>query len=327
MKAVMLISVFLLCVFISSIAQENSRKSLKLYKVRVSKMDNTGKKEGILFEIRPSSIIISDSYEADDYLRSNFNVTEVAISDIDDIILRETIHIHGSRAKFDEVKIKLNSYALIPIRGSDSKKISSFSLLPDTVLDFDKNVYHTVAIGEMVWLIENLKVTHFRNGKEIPEINDSVSWVSAPSAAYCNYRNSTSNVAGYGRLYNWHAVSDSSELCPEGWHVPSIDDWTILVNSLGGYAKAGGYLKESGISHWAEPNKTLDANNIFALPGGSRDPSGTFSEPGDIGQWWIFNGRDAEDLKGLSLYNNSTAVMTFRTGKNSGLSVRCIRDR
>jgi uncharacterized protein (TIGR02145 family) len=327
MKIALLASCCLMCFMLTSVAQEDNLKRLKLNKVRVSEMKGAGNIKGILFEIRPSSILISDSYKEEDYLLSNFNVTELYVSNIDEIFLEETIHVHGNQAQYDEVKVKLNSQALIPVSGYGVKKSASLSGLRDTVMDFDKNVYHTIEIGEAVWLAEDLKVTHFRNGKGILEVNDNSSWASGHSSAYCNYPENDRKSDTHGLLYNWYAMTDSSELCPTGWHVPSIDDWLRLINSIGGIDKAGGYLKEPGTSHWTGPNMTLDTTSFIALPGGCREYSGIFSGSGNIGQWWIFNGASAEEVKGLSLFNISTAVMTFRANRNSGLSVRCIRDQ
>ena len=102
----------------------------------------------------------------------------------------------------------------------------------DTVTDIDGNVYQTVQIGDQFWMAENLKVTHYQNGDEIP----------------CNvYNDDPSNAAIYGRLYNWYAVDDERGICPEGWHVPSDDEadseWQILVDYLGGGSVAGGKMK------------------------------------------------------------------------------------
>ena len=79
-----------------------------------------------------------------------------------------------------------------------------------TVTDIDGNVYQTVTIGTQVWMMENLKVTHYRNGNPIPRVTDGGTWLSLTTDAYCEYDNNPALVATYGRLYNWYAVDDSS---------------------------------------------------------------------------------------------------------------------
>ena len=105
--------------------------------------------------------------------------------------------------------------------------------LKDTVTDVDGNVYPTVKIGNQIWMAENLKVTHFRNGDPIPNHTDDAEW-DTPNSAWCAYDNETSNVEIYGRLYNWFAVNDSRGLAPEGWHVPT-DPTTTPDNSAPRY--------------------------------------------------------------------------------------------
>jgi uncharacterized protein (TIGR02145 family) len=101
------------------------------------------------------------------------------------------------------------------------------------VTDIDGNVYQTVTIGAQVWMAENLKVTHYRNGDPIPNVTDTAAWEGLSTGAYCEYDNDINNVATYGRLYNWYAVDDSRGLAPEGWHVPSDDEWKQLEMYLG----------------------------------------------------------------------------------------------
>ena len=72
--------------------------------------------------------------------------------------------------------------------------------------DIDGNVYQIVTIGTQVWMAENLKVTHYRNGDPIPNVTESATWEGLTTGAYCNYNNDVNNVATYGRLYNWYAV-------------------------------------------------------------------------------------------------------------------------
>jgi hypothetical protein len=87
---------------------------------------------------------------------------------------------------------------------------------PATVTDIDGNIYHTVKIGAQVWMAENLKVTHYRNGDQIITIEDGVIWDYLNHGAYCIYDHAPSNAAIYGNLYNWHAVNDPRKLAPEG---------------------------------------------------------------------------------------------------------------
>lgn len=93
------------------------------------------------------------------------------------------------------------------------------------VTDIDGNTYKTVKIGNQWWIAENLKVTHYRNGDAIPEVTDNEQWKNLNSGAYCAYDNNESNAAVYGYLYNWYAMNDSRNIAPEGWYVPSDEEW------------------------------------------------------------------------------------------------------
>jgi fibronectin type 3 domain-containing protein len=101
------------------------------------------------------------------------------------------------------------------------------------LMDIDGNFYKLVMIGNQHWILDNLKVTRYRNGEEIPEITLSMNWVGIKKGAYGNYYNEESNSETYGRLYNWHAVNDSRGLAPAGWHVPTDAEWKELEMYLG----------------------------------------------------------------------------------------------
>ena len=146
-----------------------------------------------------------------------------------------------------------------------------------TVTDTDGNVYHTVIIGEQVWMSENLKTTKYRNGNPIPKVSDGTTWSNHSIGAYCNYNKYEDNSTTYGRLYNWYAVNDSRNIAPTGWHIPSDAEWTTLTTYLGGECVAGGNLKETGITHWQSPNTgATNKTGFTALPGGYRHCNGDF---------------------------------------------------
>ena len=110
----------------------------------------------------------------------------------------------------------------------DSITFTAPSPLAGTFQDIDGNIYHTVTIGTQTWMLENLKTTKFRNGESIPNVTDNAAWAGLTSAAWCDYDNSASNGNIFGHLYNWYAATDSRNIAPAGWHVPTLAEWDIL---------------------------------------------------------------------------------------------------
>ncbi len=113
----------------------------------------------------------------------------------------------------------------------------TFSTASGTVTDIDGNVYTTVTIGTQVWLVENLKVTRYRNGDAIPNITDATQWANLSTGAYCNYNNDINNANIYGRLYNWQAVTDVRNIAPVGWLVQTELVGEILLTFMVGHGQ------------------------------------------------------------------------------------------
>ncbi|QGY46249.1 hypothetical protein GM418_22065 [Maribellus comscasis] len=99
-------------------------------------------------------------------------------------------------------------------------------------VDGDGNVYDTVVIGTQTWMAENLKTTSYNDGSLIPQLDKSEEWANSNTAGYCWYDNNPANKEVYGALYNVKAAR-LEKLCPKGWHLPTIDEWTTLFNYLG----------------------------------------------------------------------------------------------
>lgn len=200
-----------------------------------------------------------------------------------------------------------------------------------TVVDIDGNIYLTIPIGTQVWMAENLKVTHYRNGDPIPNVTNGQTWSGLSSGAYCAYNNSSGNIDTYGLLYNWHAVSDNRNIAPDGWHVPTDGDWQTLITYLGGQATAGGKLKETGTAHWSTPNTgATNSSGFLALPAGRRVdfPVGIdgFTGLEAIAGFWSSSYPD--DFYGWSriLYYDSEGAVRDNRPRFEGLSVRCVKD-
>lgn len=212
----------------------------------------------------------------------------------------------------------------------------TFKSSAQTVTDYDGNAYDTVHIGTQVWLKQNLKVTHYRNGDSIPNITSNASWSAQTAGAYCNYSNNTSNGTTYGKLYNWFAVNDSRKICPVGWHVPSDAEWNTLEKYLdntvdttaSGWTgtNAGWKLKETGTSHWATTSASVTNSSGFtALPGGHRY-SAIFYNLGNNGYWWTSTAKDSYYSWYRCLNDGSSQVNRSSANKNDGRAIRCIMD-
>jgi len=195
---------------------------------------------------------------------------------------------------------------------------------PPTVTDYDGNVYQTVLIGDQCWMMENLKVTHYRNGDPIPNVTDNGEWHTLSTGAYCNYGNDPANVETYGRLYTGYAVEDSRNIAPEGWHVPSYADWETMLIYIG-YPQ-GGKLKEAGTAHWWPPNTgATNESGFTALPGGYRAGAGNFGEMGGSG-YFVVPWEGAIICYYTLYYDNEWYGEGCGGLEKYGYSVRCVRD-
>ena len=218
------------------------------------------------------------------------------------------------------------------IRFDDGVKCG-YTPLPDncnpagTVEDINSNLYPTIAIGNQEWMAENLKVTRYNDGTLIPNVTDGSEWTSLSTGARCWYENDSSNGNIYGALYNWQAVYHDSlfNLCPKGWHVPSDEEWMALSDFLGGENIAGGKIKESDTLHWQAPNTGAVNSTCFsALPAG--EFNGIFAYLNSDARFWSSTEDDAYHAWNRGLGYSTARLTRNSIGKNSGYSVRCIKD-
>ena len=178
------------------------------------------------------------------------------------------------------------------------------------ITDIDGNKYRNVTIGAQVWMAENLKTSRFANGDTIGTTNPATLDVGSENIPEYQwaYGGDENNVATYGRLYTLYVVNDSRKVCPTGWHVPSDSEWDDLIKNLGGPDIAGDNIKKTG------------ETGFNALKGGFRYNDGSFHDIGYIGAfrsssaWFRF------------IEDSSSKVNKSTMDKQSGISVRCLRD-
>jgi uncharacterized protein (TIGR02145 family) len=217
---------------------------------------------------------------------------------------------------------------------------------PQYVIDIDSNIYKVVKIGKQVWMAENLKTTRLNDGTIIPFVPEDRQWIGLMTPALCWYNDgpflndSARYVSTYGFLYNWYAVT-TGKLCPDGWHVPTENDWEALIDFLGIYA--GYVMKESGTQHWTSTSPEITNESGFtALPGGGRgsdrDNPGTthYFYAGEMAAWWSSSLFDKDFAIGAAFYapvvagrppslNHYLLKMPHAMLTTYGNSVRCLK--
>ena len=222
------------------------------------------------------------------------------------------------------------------------------------VLDIDGNIYRSVIIGEQEWMAENLKTSRLNDGTPIGytkidyDDDGMLDYYNRETGTRTWYDNKESNNKIYGTLYNVYAVK-TNKLCPDGWHVPTENDFLILTDFAGGYKQAGGKFKAPGTTYWKSPN--TGATNEFgltALPGGQlsrhSDRDGGiywkdyYDDINEIGYWWTNTtnsgehfgdfGYDYHTHKGVGLsYNSAEASFGGQANWTLHVSCRCVKDQ
>jgi len=203
----------------------------------------------------------------------------------------------------------------------------------------DGQVYKTVKIGDQVWMAQNLNYAYLQSMGDL----DSVSFCYNDSLKYCDK---------YGRLYTWSVAIDSvgawgvngkgcgygltcsptgtiRGVCPEGWHLPTDEEWNTLLAAVGGLSTASTNLKST--SGWYEDGNGTDAYGFSALPAGSGEINGDYSLESGLAFFWSSTEKNSSSAYYTSLryskvrYSDIDAILDYG-GKGGLLSVRCLKD-
>ena len=191
--------------------------------------------------------------------------------------------------------------------------------------------YNTTSIGAQCWFSENVRY--------LPEVSPSIEVsYEMPLAYVYDYEGNqvdeaktTLNYHQFGVLYNFPAVQQW-DLCPNGWHVPTDEEWTAMTSSLGSENFAGTMMKANFLWSGTNLNGLTNMSGFSGLPGGIHTQWGGYSHAGNLGYWW-----SSSDLGGgipvayawcryLSDFDMSQSVYRDYGNSEDGFSVRCVRD-
>ena len=208
------------------------------------------------------------------------------------------------------------------------------------VTDIEGNKYKTVIIGTQEWMGENLMTTKYNDNTPIEYVahnGSNYSWALSKSPAWCYPGDDKMYDSIYGKLYKGYTIFNISNknVCPLNWHIPSLKEWKILVDYLGGESVAGEKMREAGDIHWKKSGSVSTNLSLFtSLPSGNRSggEGGGISNPawGQSCGWW--SSTDTTTTKSYEgawvLYNSyKTSITGIEfAGKSSGMSIRCIND-
>jgi uncharacterized protein (TIGR02145 family) len=241
-----------------------------------------------------------------------------------------------------KIKYLIISFILVPFF------IYSCEKEADDPSDADGNVYKTVTLGTQVWMAENLKTTKYSNGDLISttdpatkdirdEVNPKYQWASAGQENI---------VADYGRLYTWSVVTDSRNVCPTGWHVPTDAEWVTLNDFLveSGYgiendknsiAKA---MADKSFWHTVPEEGSIysdQSNNrsgFSAVPNGDRYDYKDFAGYGYFCSWWTTTetgaGYESNTVFYRGIYSTQSTLLRLSSNKDAiAFGVRCLKDK
>ena len=220
-----------------------------------------------------------------------------------------------------------------------------------TVTDQDGNTYDYLTYGDQVWTVDNAEMVTYRDGTQIPEETDATQWENLTTGAWSYINNDPTKE----KVYNWYAVmgvydatslTDPSlrkEFAPEGWHVPSDDEWTTLENYLitNGYNYDGSTSDEKIAKAMASSNDWNSSNTIGAVgyeqntnnssefnayPNGLREGYGAFNFIGRSSVFWTSTQLDSNSARNRDIYYNRGYIENYSAFLNYGFSVRFVRD-
>jgi len=212
------------------------------------------------------------------------------------------------------------------------------------IIDFadclnDNNMHYSVVkIGNKFWMAENLNTEAFEDESLIPIVLDNEQWRNMNSAAFCNYDNDNTLSEDYGKLYNWFAVNDLRNICPEGWYIPTEADWQQLeiyfgINNNELYTSGwrtdyfGCFLRETSTELWQENiGNNINLSGFSARPAGMRSFTGEFHYLNTHATWWTATESNLRDswMRGVGM--NTCSIYRNDGRKTMGFSIRCIKD-
>jgi uncharacterized protein (TIGR02145 family) len=222
----------------------------------------------------------------------------------------------------------------------NKEKEEEYTIERGTVVDINGTEYQTVKIGDQWWMAENLRVDKYNDGTPIPTIQiidgADTTWANVDSGAYCAI-----NEELFGYLYNAFVIRSDKNIAPEGWHVPTDEDWKKLEQTIGMTSKE---IEETGWRGIEEANLLASKYNLGwpandretqlfgsdyfgfnAKPSSLRGHDGRTNIQSNSAWWWSSTSIDGKKyFRNIDTYHRTIFRQTILN--QNGLSIRCVKD-
>jgi uncharacterized protein (TIGR02145 family) len=294
------------------------------------------------------------------------NTTNVSVSAVGDTLYLGNgnyILVPGISNSNKTVDTGLGNQLLPGVTFCADKTISASGCDGLTTLDYQGYTYDLVEIAGQCWFKENLRASSFNDGTSIIYA-PSIDWVlySVYHPYYAYYNNNLSSQDKYGNLYNAVCLQ-SSNICPVGWHIPTLCDVDYLLYHQGAQISELGYVAGSSSSiglnallayklfstepllPTQNPDGTfkispINASGFSALAGGLKDLPSTYIFEGEEFSMWITTAQNPATVGSLDIYGTYPGHVVIKApwsvvqnqGQNTdtqimvGRSIRCIKD-
>ena len=271
----------------------------------------------------------------------------ISFSQNEDILLNGSVSTEGNQIKnVADPTDDQDAVTLVFLMNKLSELQAQIDSLQssENIMDQDGNTYDYLSYGDQFWTVENANMVTYRDGTPIPQKTYGLGteWESLTTGAWCYIDNDPTKE----RLYNWYAVAGihdtdpntpNKKLAPEGWHIPSNEEWQILENYLinNGYnydgttegnkiakAMASTTGWNSSINGGVPGNNqgTNNSSGFNALPVGGLGNLGLSNPEGAISVFWC------SEVYNRYLGFQQNYLMTGINPSWEGFSVRFVKD-
>ena len=228
------------------------------------------------------------------------------------------------------------------------EEVSFMTAEASLLVNCDGNPIPSIVYGTQEWTIENACHITYRDGTPIPELTDADEWETLTTGAWAHINNDPTKP----RFYNWYAAmgihdndpnTPNKEFAPEGWHVPSDDEWTTLENHLiaNGYnydgttegnkigktmASTTAWINSSQPGAVGNDQSTNNSSGFNAFPEGCRSCFNGSSLEGNSAFFWSSTEFESDLARSRGLNNDYNILAISINYKRDGFSVRFVRD-